>query len=96
MLSLVYGEQYEKKQTETFYDLVREKNAEFNNLNFFIERVKAYNPKGRMQDEAEARVIDQKTKAILEREGMPFECVPGNRDGITLILQRILENLGGS
>ena len=58
---LIMQEVYLNQQSAYYFaleQLVRRCFYEFSNFNVFIERVKPYNPKGRMQTEMQAREID--------------------------------------
>lgn len=63
----------------------------YNNLNFFIERKKKYNPNGRNQTEEEAKKIDKEIQELLEKEKEPFFSVEGNEEGYNKIVDKILE-----
>lgn len=67
---------------------------EFDNLNFFIERSKLFNEKGRKHNLVEAKVIDNKIKTILNHYDYKFETVQGDYNGYNYIAGRILDILG--
>lgn len=50
----------------------------FDNYNFFISRLKAYNPKGRMETEDEAKVIDRELREILTKKKIKFTNLSGD------------------
>jgi hypothetical protein len=56
--------------------LVRE-HAKYENIDIFLDRVKPYNPKGRMQTEDEAKVIDMDMRQILKDLGVSYVTYPG-------------------
>lgn len=56
--------------------------GKYENLNFFIERQKKYNPNGRMQTEEEALEIDVNLKKLLQDSNVKYTCVPGSKEGI--------------
>ncbi len=68
----------------------------FCNVNYFLTRVKPYNPNGRSQDEGEAKGLDFQTKALLRYWDLPFTEYSGDHEGINDITQDILKllNLG--
>lgn len=74
-----------------FYRLVDVVFKQFDNMNFFVNRVKPYNPKGRSQTEDEAKILDANTKRLLQANKIDFEEVPGNLDGINHITDRVLK-----
>lgn len=88
LLSLVYCKE---GTSYNFIETVTESFEEFNNLSFFINRVKKYNPKGRNQTEEGAKVIDATTRDILYRIGVPFEDVEGSIKGINRIASAVLK-----
>lgn len=65
---------------KTFRDLTFELWETYENVNFFVERCKPYNPIGRNQDEAEAREIDRKIRMMLDQHSIPYVPVKGDRD----------------
>ena len=64
-----------------------------NQLNYFIERKKPYNPSGRNQTEAEAKEIDVKVRATLDKLGKHYVSVEGTLEGYDWILNDILMHL---
>ncbi len=52
------------------------------NLNFFVDRKKAYNPNGRNQTEAEALAVDVKTKLFLNAHEVGFNHIEGTERGL--------------
>jgi hypothetical protein len=62
----------------------------YDNLNFFIRRVKPYNPVGRNQDEAGAKDIDVVIKNYLDIRGIRYLEIDGDKNAP----QRIFDCLG--
>jgi ABC-type oligopeptide transport system ATPase subunit len=60
------------------------------NMNFFLDRVKEYNPIGRNQTEEEAKELDRKNLKLLQDENLDYTIVPGNYEGINIITNTIL------
>lgn len=60
------------------------------NMNFFLDRVKEYNPVGRNQTEEEAKELDKKNLQLLKDENIEYRVVPGNYEGINIITNTIL------
>jgi hypothetical protein len=56
---------YNKTESKSFLDLVKEVFNKYDNRNFYIVRDKAYQQIGRTQSEVEARELDEKMKTIL-------------------------------
>ncbi|AVH84960.1 hypothetical protein RsoM2USA_31 [Ralstonia phage RsoM2USA] len=61
-----------------FPKLVSEVYNSYNNVNVFIKRVKPYNPKGRNQNEADAKVKDRDCLKMLWTHGLKFYVVDGD------------------
>ena len=75
--------------TETLDRLVLELWNQYENINFFLERTKAYVPVGRSQSEDEARGVDRATRELLDRLRIPFETVTGDAQAASRILERV-------
>ncbi len=58
-------------------------------MNYWIERVKPYNPAGRNQDEAGAREMDRIIREFLDGHSIPYEVVPGNPSALDTIYEKI-------
>jgi len=65
----------------------------FNNYNIFISREKPYNPNGRNQDENGAIEKDCEILRLLNRYNVQFDVLPGRRDSIIPICDRITTQL---
>lgn len=89
ILSLYYGD----KHGLAFQQLVLETYQQMNNLTFFLEREKEYNPSGRNQTEEEAKQIDQELYELLEMYDVPYETVAANRDALITIASRVMDEL---
>ncbi len=83
-----------KDYSETLDRLVLELWQEYENFNFFLERVKAYVPIGRSQTEDEARKIDVAMRDMLTRHRIPFETVPADHDAAPRIFARVKQLAG--
>ena len=73
-----------------FTQTVIKKFNEFENYNFFLKRLKEYNPKGRNQTEEEAKELDNKIKTNLNKFNIEYEEVNGCKEGYECILNSIL------
>lgn len=82
LLSLIYNQ----GQYAALPALIQEVWSLYDNYNYFIERVKPYNPIGRNQSEAEAQKIDRTILDQLKLSADLFLRVPGNIHGINLVL----------
>lgn len=79
--------------TENFNLTVMDVFNSYNNLNFYINRVKKYNPKGRNQTEEESNSLVEPLKELLKERKIPFEEVNGDKQGYDYIVKRILEKI---
>jgi len=67
---------------------------EYDNMNFFVKRVKPYNPKGRFQDEEGAKNIDKEILKLYEKFEKGMIEVTGNEEGYNKIVEKVMENYG--
>lgn len=72
LLSTVYNDDPDLQR------LVVKTYSEFRNVNVMLERVKAYQPAGRVQDEAEARGLDAKIRKMLEDLEIEHATIPAD------------------
>jgi len=86
LLTPVYD--YEKRPT--FEKLVVEEHNKMWTYNAFIERKKAFNPKGRNHNEDEAKLLDCAIADILWKHNVPFETFDGTAEGKDAIVKNIL------
>lgn len=89
LLSLIYTQDY----PEIFANLVIKYFREFNNINYFVERVKPYNPKGRMQTFEESKEIDSKIIQLLNHYSIPFTPIQGTEEAAIIIRNQLLGTL---
>ena len=61
----------------------------YNNVNYFIERDKPYNPIGRNETEIESNILKDKLVNLLNKYDVKFTTVKGNIDGYDLIVEDI-------
>jgi hypothetical protein len=85
LFSLYYG----ANQSLSFKQLVLEEYNKLNNLNVWVDRVKKYNPNGRLQTEDEALEIDNKLLEILHLNNIKYIHVPGKASSISKLLEGI-------
>lgn len=88
LLSLVYNDKYESLPA-----LALEAHRGMDSLNFFLNRTKPYNPKGRHQDEDGARALDSKILDMLITHDVDFVAVPGNEAGEDWVFDKVMEAL---
>ena len=87
-LSAMYN--FDSNIEPEFTQTVIKKFNEFENYNFFLKRLKEYNPKGRNQTEEEAKELDNKIKTNLNKFNIEYEEVNGCKEGYEYILNSIL------
>lgn len=91
LLGLVYG------TSCIDFDLaLLAKYREYDNLNFFLSRVKPYNPNGRSQTHKEAQDLDVQIEAVLVRNNLSYCTVAGDRHGAEAVIKYILERHSGA
>lgn len=90
LLSIIYKPEF---LGDTFDLHVYEEFKSFRNLNYLLQRIKPYNPKGRVQNEEEAKDFDFKIRECLNKYGISYGKVPGSREGGQLIVKDVLELL---
>lgn len=65
LLAVIYGDLYKGSVSPEFRALVHSEVERMDNINIFLNRVKKYNPVGRMQTEEEAKGLDKVIKSCL-------------------------------
>lgn len=89
LLSIVY-----RSPADTLLKaLVLQEFKRYDNLNFFVERMKPYIQKGRRENAEGASRVDIKTLKMLENEQVPYEIVKGTWEGSNHVLELILKKL---
>ncbi len=63
----------------------------YTNINFYINRVKEYNPKGRNQTEEESDEVGRKLRAITSKYEIPCMEINGDRLGARFAFETVLE-----
>jgi len=92
--SFVYGCMYAPPEYfPSFKPLVVEIFNSMHNANYFIERRHRYSSTGRNQTEEEAWKIDQSQMYFLLELGITYTLVPGNDEGIEIIIEDVLRKL---
>lgn len=65
----------------------------FNNLNFYIQRIKSYNPVGRNQSEEESNQLNGPILNLLLNNYLPYKQVNGDEEGYDYIVKYVLDFL---
>ena len=89
LLSILYN--HDERLTNNFNNTVLDVFHSYNNLNFYLERNKKYNAKGRFQSEKEAKSIDNDIVDILEKYSIPYFNILGEMSGYEKILNIVKE-----
>jgi tRNA uridine 5-carbamoylmethylation protein Kti12 len=63
------------------------------NVNYFINRVKSYNPSGRSQTEEEAKIKDSIIFDLLNKYNIDFNRVDGDENAVNILLDVIINKL---
>ena len=79
---------------EPLKELVAKIVAKYDNLNYFLRRVKKYNPVGRLQTEAESNEYGIHIKDMLKSFGIKFREIDGDLLSADMIVQDVIEKLG--
>lgn len=80
---------------EEFDTVVKNVSDNYNNLFFFIERVKDYNLNGRFQSKEESDIISEKIKHMISSYSSTI-IVSGDIEGYNKIINKIIEYINGS
>jgi len=91
LLSIVYKPEW---INDCFDKVVLDTFSRFNNLNFFVDRVKQYNQEGRIQTEEEARKIDNAIETLLLKNDIPYYAIDGERSSVDFVIAKIFGRLG--
>jgi len=87
---LILGILYVDKDRVLLRQFIAYTFKQFNNVNYFLNRVKPYSPIGRRQTEDEAKALDVEVRDLLNSCGVPFTEHPADWGGINAITEDIL------
>lgn len=94
-LSAYYGRTYsEDRYSDYFYKAIVEQFKMMGGVNYFIERVKPYNPSGRQQTETESDNVGKTLELMLAVEGVGYTKKPGTEQTAIEIADDIMKLLG--
>lgn len=91
VLSIIYNNS--EVLGEDFNKVVLNVMNSYNTKNYFINRVKEYNPKGRFQSEEESDELSEDIRDFLLKQGIDFYEVEGDTAGYDIIVNDILKAL---
>jgi hypothetical protein len=86
---LLLGLYYGNREPQEFRDLLVKHFNAFNNLNIFLERMKKYNPNGRLQTEEQAKEIDKEILKIVNTHCGEIAKIPASRENVSKIVELI-------
>ena len=92
ILSIIY--QTDPRLGQEFNDLVMKIFNSYDNMSYFLRRVKPYNPVGRFQTEEESDALSEKIKSTFDKIGIPLTEIDGCTEGYDRIVRDVLERLG--
>ena len=84
---------YDNTDGDELKNLVLATHNKMNTMNFLINRVKDYNPIGRMQTEEESDAISVRMKEMLDSNAVKYEVILGNKLAMSIILKRVKREL---
>lgn len=90
-LTIIYNK--DEKLTEPLTNLVIAVYNSYDNINFFINRVKPYNPNGRNQTAKESNDISVKIKELYHDLNIPYTEINGEPGGYAVAIKMILAAL---
>ena len=88
LLSILYNN--DEDLGGTFDAVVRRVAQKYNSKNYYLKRVKDYNPSGRFQTEEESDEIATELKRLLDREGVDYKACRGDVIGYEQIVEDIM------
>lgn len=92
LLSVVYNT--DPVLGENFNNVVRDVMNSYDCRNYYLSRVKPYNPVGRHQTESESDAVGNVIHNLLESEKIEYTTYPGEEAGYECIVIDILKELG--
>lgn len=80
-----------KVMNKTYYKMVEDSGHRY--LHIWLNRTKPYNPKGRFQNEQEAKDIDSDMKSFMKEQGIEFIEFNGDETGVASLFEFIKTEL---
>lgn len=90
-LSILYNN--DVRLGENFNASVMDVFNSYRNLNFFLNRVKPYNPAGRLQTEEESDALGEPLKNLLKTRGIYYKEATGDSAGYNMIVDVVLNEM---
>lgn len=79
LLGLIYNK--DPRLGEDFNNVIRKVARSYDQLNYFVKRMKPYNPKGRIHSESESDEISAQIRQILDKEVHRYKVIDGLTTG---------------
>ncbi len=92
ILSLIYNTDKERLG-ENFDKLILDLFGYYNNMNYFIKRVKPYNKTGRFQTEKQSDELSEQINNVLVASGCSLKYINGDIDGYNTIVNDVLNKI---
>lgn len=93
ILSAFYGMKYNNRYDPLFYRFVISQFKNMGGVNYFLRRVKDYNPTGRNQSEQESDQIAVELRRMLSKEYISVWDLDGDENAVSTIVNDILSML---
>ena len=93
-LSLLYVSDPALLGDNAFQKVVMNVFNSYNNLNYYVRRVKPYNPKGRNQTEAESDALAAPLKKLINENDISCVEIDGDDEGYAAVVKEVAEWLG--
>lgn len=90
-LSMIYNN--DPVLGESFNQMVRDVRNSFDDMNYFVFRVKKYNPKGRFQTEKQSDKLAKEIMDFMSKENISFCPIKGDRDGYDKVVEDVINKL---
>lgn len=91
LLCMIYNK--DPRLGEDFNRVIQNVANGYDSLNYFIKRVKEYNPKGRLQTEKESDAINKEVKSLMDKFVKGYETVNGDLEGYDKIVEGVKVHL---
>ena len=87
---IILGCIYTKDTNPHFNESFLHEFRKYNNINYFIDRAKIYNPIGRFHNEEEAKALDLQLLTFLRWENISYKKIAGVEESLDEIVKDIL------
>lgn len=91
LLSIIYN--HDERLTNNFNKSVADVFNSYNNVNYFVNRVKPYNPNGRHQTEAESDALSIEIRKLFEDHNIPLTDINGCQEDYDKVVEEVYKQL---